>query len=117
MRQDISDRLVDHRSGDHQPDGSWLLKFFHHVGERRGANRLLLDQVTDRLRRPVEHYALMSMFDEPSNHVGAHPSQSNHCKLHRLSFLKTSVGCIPIVSVAGFSQKWIWRPLLEKPSS
>ena len=52
-------------------------------------SRLFLDQLLDRLGRHVEDHALVSVREEPADHVGAHPAQSHHSKLH-VRLLQTS---------------------------
>ena len=42
----------------------------------------LLDELLHRFGRHVEHHAVMSAFDQPAHHVGAHPTQSDHSELH-----------------------------------
>ena len=82
QRQQVGDELVHDCGGHHQPNCPRLLEFLHEVGERGGADGLLLYQVLHLLRRPVEDHALMAALDQPSHHVGAHPAQSNHPDLH-----------------------------------
>ena len=90
VRQKISDSAVDNRCRNHQPDSSRLCEFLNQLFERGGACRLLLDQFVHSFWRPVEHYAVVTFLDEPPHHVGAHPSKTNHAKLHiSLSSVKT----------------------------
>ena len=75
-------RLVHDRRRDHQPDRPRLLQLAHEVCERGRPDGLLLRQVFDRLRRHVEDHALMAALEQPSHHIGAHSSQSDHRELH-----------------------------------
>ena len=81
-RQEIGDRLVDDRGGNHEPDRARLLQLLGQVGERGAADRLFLDEFLDGLGRHVEDHAFMAVGQEPADHVGAHPPESDHSKLH-----------------------------------
>ena len=59
-----------------------FVELLHEVRERGGADRLLLDQLLHRFRRPVEDHALMASLEQPPHHVGAHSAESDHSELH-----------------------------------
>ena len=88
-RQEIGDGLVDDRGGDHEPDRARLLQLLGEVGKRGAAERLFVDHFLDGLGRHIEDHAFMAVCEEPADHVGAHPSESDHSKLH-VRFLQTS---------------------------
>ena len=94
-RQEICDRRVDDRGRHHQPDRARLRQLLHEVGERGGADRLLLDEPGDGLGRPVEDDAVVAAADQPANHVRPHPSESDHSELHGVLLLR------PLVRVSG----------------
>src|SRR5262249_12329819 len=81
VRHEVGNGLVYDGRRDHQPDRPRLLQLADEVGKRGGRDRLLQCQIFDRLRRHVEHHALMAAFDESPHHIGAHPPQSDHRKL------------------------------------
>src|ERR1700722_13898918 len=63
IRQKAGDGLVHNCSGDHQPDSSRLLQLIGKVLERRGSNRLILDQLVYYFWRPVENDTLVATLD------------------------------------------------------
>ena len=80
--QEVSDGLVHDSRRDHQPDRSRLFQFLDEVLQRGRSHRLFLDQFFHRFRRHVEDHALVPSLEEPSHHVRAHPSESDHSELH-----------------------------------
>ena len=94
MRQNIGDGLVDDCSRHHQPDCSRLFEFLHEFRQRGSALRLLLDQLVDRVWRPVEHHAVVTLTHEPPHHVGAHSSKTDHAQLHRC-LLRKDIAAAP----------------------
>src|SRR6266542_1738008 len=82
MGQKIRDSLVHDRRGNHQPDRPRFCELLYEVAQRGGANGLIFRQLRDRLRRSIEHHALMASIEKPPRHVRAHSSKTNHSDLH-----------------------------------
>ncbi len=81
-RQKLGDRLVDDRGGNHQPDRARLFQLLGQLRKRRTADGLLVDELLDGLGRHIEDHALVAARQKSADHVGAHPPQSDHSKLH-----------------------------------
>src|SRR5881409_1085061 len=65
MGQKIRNSFVHDRRGNHQPDRARLREFLYEVAQRGGANGLIFRQLRDRLRRSIEHHALMASVEKP----------------------------------------------------
>ncbi len=50
--------------------------------QRRGADHPVAGHRGDGLGRHVEADALVAGFDQPQDHVGAHPAEADHAELH-----------------------------------
>src|SRR6266702_3005868 len=85
LARQIVQRGINHRRRHHQPDRAWLLKFLDEIAERTRAGRAFIRQLLHRIGAAVIHDALVAAFLQAPNHVRAHPSQSDHAKLHRVS--------------------------------
>src|SRR5262249_38901732 len=90
MGQEIRDRVVHDRRGNHQPDHPRFRELLDKVHERGGPNRFVLDQLVHDLRRPVEDHALMTCLEKPPCHIRTHASQTNHADLHSVFLLCNS---------------------------
>ena len=89
-RLEVFEQFVDLRLGgvagrDHHPDGSGLLERCHEVGDRKGRLGALafgLDLLR-LLRRAVVDHDLVPVADESTDHVGAHPAETDEADTHR----------------------------------
>src|SRR5262245_26134684 len=88
MGQEIRDRVVHDRCGNHQPDHPWLRELRDKVHERGGPHRLFLDQLVHDVRRPVEDHTLMTSLEKPPCHIRTHASKTNHADLHSVFLLR-----------------------------
>jgi hypothetical protein len=88
---EVCDGPVDHRRGDHHPDGARLPQPAGQLLQRGHADRLLARELRDGVGGRVEHHALVPRPDEPAHHVGAHPAETDHCQLHALLLVANRV--------------------------
>src|SRR6266478_4539814 len=79
----IVQRGIDNGGWHHEPDGAGLLEFFYKIiqGSRTGC--AFAFQLLDRVGAAVIHDALVAVFLQAPNHVGAHSPQADHPQLHR----------------------------------
>ena len=83
-RREFGNRLVNDRRRHHQPDRPRRAELADKLGQRGCADGLLGDECRHGSRRPVEHHAVVAAGDQPADHVGAHPPQSDHSQLHSM---------------------------------
>ena len=81
-RQKVGDGPVDNCGRNHEPHRAWLFQFLGQLRKRGTPGRLFVDELLDGLGRHIEDHALVAACEEPADHVGAHPPQSDHSKLH-----------------------------------
>ena len=74
--------LIDHASGNHEPDDSWCRKFFYHVSIRRSPGGFLGFILFNGFLTSVVNDAGMTVSNEALNHVAAHSTKPNHCYIH-----------------------------------
>ena len=79
----LGDGRLHGSCGNHQPDRARLAKLAHQVGSAEAPTALSLDQLGDRLRRPVKNHAFVAAVNEPFDHVGSHTAKTYHSELHR----------------------------------
>src|SRR5262249_49084804 len=91
VRQQVGDGLIDRRCGHHEPHRTRLCYFFNEIDKRVSSDCILLDEFTHSLWRSIEHHATVSFSNQPPHHVGAHPAQPYHSKLHKLSSFEKCV--------------------------
>jgi hypothetical protein len=75
---------VDDGRRHHDPDRARLLELGDQVGDRSGRRRASLRQVERRLWMNIEDHALLAGAEAATNHVGPHPSESDHSEFHLL---------------------------------
>ena len=76
---------IDQRRRHHQPHRARRPQRVDEAGQRRRPGGAFGRQCGDRLRRDVEHDALVAGAQQPPHHVPAHASQPDHPQLHRTS--------------------------------
>ena len=86
-RLEVLEQLVDLRLGgvagrDHDPDRARLLQRRDQVGDRERRGRALAGDLLGLLRRPVVDDDLVPVANEPADHVGAHPAQTDEPDAH-----------------------------------
>ena len=85
MRHECLDDLVRHSGRNHDPRSAGLFQFCGEFLERGGADRTVFDQRRHGVRMCVIDNASVSVPHEAPHDVGAHASESDHSKLHKLS--------------------------------
>ena len=84
MRHECLDDLVRHSGRNHNPRSAGLFQFCGEFLERGGADRTVFDQRRHGVRMCVIDNASVSVPHEAPHDVGAHASESDHSKLHKL---------------------------------
>ena len=78
----LVDRVTDEGSRHHHPHVPRRIERADELLERQGADHSVAGHRSDGLGCDVEAGALMAGFDQPENHVGAHPAEPDHAELH-----------------------------------
>jgi hypothetical protein len=74
---------IDHRGRHHQPYRARLRQPLEQVIERLRADGTFTRHRAHGIRGHVVDHAFMAALEQASHHIGAHPSEPNHSKLHR----------------------------------
>jgi hypothetical protein len=82
VRREVGNGFVYNSRWDHEPERARLFQLAHEVRGRGRADRPFPRQIRDRLWRHIEDHALMAAFDKSPDHIGTHPAEANHRKLH-----------------------------------
>src|SRR5208283_18279 len=101
----LGDGGIHHGSGNHQPDGARLLELGDEVVDGSGPGGTLAGKLLHRIRAAVIDNALVAIFLETPNHIGAHPAQPDHAELHGESLrekLKTKIECYARACLTAF---------------
>ena len=87
QRDEQCERLVDDRSGHHQPHDARRGEPRDQVCQRRRPDDARLQRIGDGARVHVVHDARMARASKPAHHRRPHSSQSDHADLHQASLL------------------------------
>ena len=82
QRCQLVDRVADERSRHHHPDVPRRVERADELLERQGADHPVAGHRGDGVGGHVEADALVAGFDQPADHVGAHPAEADHAELH-----------------------------------
>jgi hypothetical protein len=81
--------------GEHEPSETRRLQFINQLIKGIGSIRSLFNDFFNAIRRAIIGDDLMFPFEQPSDHVHSHPSESDHPDLHKRSFtpLESPAAC------------------------
>ena len=78
MTGEFIDDFVGDGCRDHDPGVSGSGQFRGKVRKRASTNRAFARELLYRFRVCVENDALVTMFHETPDHIGAHPAETDH---------------------------------------
>ena len=116
-RLEVLEELVDLGLGgvagrDHDPDRARLLELGDELGDRVGRRRTLARDLRGLLGRPVVDDDLVPVADEPADHVGAHPAQTDEPDAH---VVQASVVWAAARAVASARSRAARPPSMSRP--
>jgi hypothetical protein len=76
------DGLINHASGNHEPDDSRGGKFAYHISIRRSPGGFLGFIFFNGFLTAVENDAGVSVSNEALNHIATHSTKPNHSDIH-----------------------------------
>ena len=76
------ERGVHHPCGNHKPDGARLVELLDEVVERSRTGGAFTGELLYGFGAAIVDHALVPVFLQAPHHVGTHPAQSDHPKLH-----------------------------------